>query len=374
MFLDKKKLSVFLAGAGILILGKGNVLSQSGGYLDPKPNTTGLWHLDEGQGRTAKDSSKNSLQARLRGSANWGPSEWGKSVFVDGSTGLMEIPDPAGKLGLTGKFTLELWVNIAETKGLSNPVISRAARNGKSAFELRFMSFPQGWAFKMQDGTGLPMVVYGRVNIKNNEWHHVAFSHDGKTGRLFCDGIEISRMKFSSWMQPDLRKPWTVGKGEGGSVFKGWVDELHFLSVPSLSNDLRTGMTIYGFGKPGTNYVIPTIRVSGGPPSTTSNTMKVIVEKGYPNLLGMLFISAQPGLVQIPGGWLMVSASPMVSLFFLMDGGLVGIPGTAKGVVPLPPPGPSLKGLYICTQALALDPGAYLGYSLTPGMVVWFPY
>ena len=357
----------------LCFLGKA-VFAQKGDYLKPTKDTIGLWHFDEGSGIVAHDSSKNGLSGNLTGATNWIKSNWGYALNINGSSGYFGISDPKGKLGLLPKFTLEVWVSLSDISGLSNPVISRKAKNGKSAFELRFMTYPKGWAFKMQDQNGLPMVFYGRADINKNEWHHVAFSFDGQTGILFLDGVQISRMRIGNIMPPDLSSPWILGKGEGGQVFKGIIDELHFTSINLPPCYLRTGYTIYGIGKPGTNYIFPTIRLTGGQPSTNSNSMNILVEKGYPNMLGILFISKEPAFIPIPGGIFFVSGKTLFTTFFLLDGGLVGIPGTAKANINIPAPGPSLLGSYICTQALLFDPGGYMGFSLTPGMLIWFPY
>lgn len=342
--------------------------------LAPGPFTRGLWHLDEGQGLRSFDSGASGLEALLEMGAAWVPTPWGMGVAVTGAGQTLTIADPRGLLEMTGPFTLELWVRLDSLAGSIIPVLGRAAVPGGSAYELRFMTFPAGWAFKYLDPLGTPQVLFGRASVKVGEWHHVAVVWDGQTTRLYQDTVLLSSLPTAGFLGANRALPWKVGPGEHGSALLGAVDELHLASQALPPSFFRAGQTAYGTGKPGSHGVLPLLRQVGGPPAGGSTSLAMELDQGYPNMPGLLFLSPAPALAGVQGGWILVSTQGLVTLPVRFDGGIAGLPGTGRALVPLPSPGPAFLGRVLCCQALLADQGALGGFSLTGGLALWFPY
>ncbi len=346
----------------------------SGGYLDPRLGTMALWHLDETQGTTLKDVGPFRLDGRMVPGASRIRAPWGMALKSAPKTGAFQVQDSRNLLRLSYPFTLEAWVRVDKFNLPVHPILSRKGSSCNAVFELRFMSFPSGFAFKVLDSQGVPQVLYGRVQARPGEWHHVAVTWDGKESRLYGDGRLLSTLPLSPFQTPDLKQPLLVGAGENGAYLAGAVDEVHIAAGVLPPSSFRSGWANYGIGKKGGAGLAPTLSLQGGPPSTACASLRFVVDKGTPYMPGLFFLSSRPDRIFFGGGLLLVSPAGMVTTPIQLDQGIGGIPGTARTVIHLPPPGPTFLGRPLFFQALLVDLQAPGFFSMTPGAAVWFPY
>ncbi len=353
----------------------GPVLSaQSGKYLAPRTSTLALWHADEGKGTTLKDQGPFGLSGSLLPGASWIRAPWGKAVLSNPKAGAFQVADPGNILRLSYPFTLEAWVRLDDLSVPVLPILSRKGRSGASVYELRFMTFPAGFAFKVLDTHGVPQVIFGRLDVKKGQWHHVAVTWDGKEARLYGDGLFLSRLSLSPFQSPDLKQPLLAGAGEKGTFLRGALDEIHLAAGVLSPASFRSGWALYGQGKPGYLGIRPTLAYWGEPPATTSWDLHLRVDKGTPYMPGLLFLSPRPAHLPFGGGWLLVSPQEMITTPIQLDGGIAGIPGSGRVSLLFPPPGPTFLGRPLFFQALLVDLKAPGYFSMTPGAAVWFPY
>ena len=67
----------------------------------------------------------------------------------------------------------------------------------------------------------------GGGDIADGEWHHVAFSRDGASGRLFLDGVQVgSTLSLSTTELGPTGKPICVGSQNGSSDFNGYIEDV----------------------------------------------------------------------------------------------------------------------------------------------------
>ncbi|GEM_PF-5762470 len=348
--------------------------AQSGNYLAPRPGTLALWHMDEGKGQVVHDAGPFHLHGSLQAGAGWVKAPWGMAIQSHPKTGAFQVPDPWNLIRLSYPFTLEAWVRLDDLSVPVLPILSRRGPSGSSVFEIRFMTFPAGFAFKVLDTHGVPQVLFGRMSVKPGSWHHVAVTWDGKVARLYGDGFLLSRLSLSPFQVPDLKQPLLAGAGENGTYLRGALDEIHVAAGVLPPSSFRSGWARYGQGKPGYMGIGPTLSYRGGPPSTTSLGMHILVDKGMPSMPGLLFLSTRPAHLAFGGGWLMVSPQEMVPTPIQLDGGIMGIPGSARTSLLLPPPGPTILGRLLFFQVLLVDLKAPGYFSMSPGMAIWFPF
>ncbi len=362
-------------GLFLWALSLGPVLpSQSGNYLAPRPGTLALWHMDEGKGQVVHDAGPFGLHGSLAPGAAWVKAPWGRAIQSHPKTGAFQVPDTRNLIRLSYPFTLEAWVRLDDLTVPVLPILSRRGPSGSSVFEIRFMTFPAGFAFKVLDPHGVPQVLFGRMDVKAGSWHHVAVTWDGKEARLFGDGLLLSKLSLSPFQAPDLKQPLLAGEGEKGTYLRGALDEIHVAAGVLSPASFRSGWANYGQGKPGYMGIGPVLSYRGGPPSTTSLGMNLLVDKGMPSMPGLLFLSPRPASIAFGGGWLLVSPPEMVTTPIQLDGGIMGIPGSARASLLLPPPGPTILGRPLFFQVLLVDLKAPGYFSMTPGLALWFPF
>ena len=70
-----------------------NAVVAAPSYCKIAPETiVAYWLLDDGQGKTATDSSDNAYDGFITGS-NWVDGKYGKALEFDGKTDQVEVPD-----------------------------------------------------------------------------------------------------------------------------------------------------------------------------------------------------------------------------------------------------------------------------------------
>jgi len=169
--------------------------------LEPDPHTIALLHLDETKGTLAKDASPNGNDARLEAPPRqpvWCPhGRIGGCLLFDGRNpdengdkqgdadglywpkGAAHVPSRAG-------FTVELWVRHAHLDGWQFYFVNRSsfyflAKQNRLFVTLRTPN-AKDW-----------LQLYSSPCLQAGLWHHVAFTYDRASVRIFCDGREVGR-------------------------------------------------------------------------------------------------------------------------------------------------------------------------------------
>ena len=86
------------------------------GHAEIEPDSiVGLWLLDEGKGKSAKDSSGNELHGMFTGTPKWREGVFGQCLELGGNGGTVEISGFAQDFPAE-EVTITSWVKVAGSK------------------------------------------------------------------------------------------------------------------------------------------------------------------------------------------------------------------------------------------------------------------
>lgn len=207
-------------------------------------NIIGNWHLDEGRGKVAQDSSGNfnagNLKADTGGTApTWIARKFDTAALQIARQGSVEIPD--SPILEPANITLEAWVKRASGAANSEYVISKGADVCRFASYAFYTGSSKGLIFYISDGK----VTYvespdAGANIWDDKWHHIAGTYDRQTVRLYVDGKQIGNGSPATFAigygLPTNDKFYIGGYGTGCvPKFRGDIDEVRVWNQ-SLTN------------------------------------------------------------------------------------------------------------------------------------------
>jgi alpha-L-arabinofuranosidase len=199
--------------------------------------TSGLWHLDEGSGTAAHDSSPAGTTGMLRGGAGWTAGAAGTAVSLDGTGDVTMGSAPGLGLG-TGSGSVTAWFRTSSAAVA--PVV------GKGTADSGYQVGLDGGHVTLTAGAGAARVSASTVagGFADGGWHPVSVVVDRAAGRLrvYVDGeaapvalgagscgavagsaVDIGQCAGSLDSDADF----TVGSGNGGAPrLTGAVDEV----------------------------------------------------------------------------------------------------------------------------------------------------
>ncbi|MDD5688257.1 MAG: fibronectin type III domain-containing protein [Elusimicrobia bacterium] len=195
-----------------LMAGKTEIVASSG--------CVGLWHLNEGSGATVYDASGYGnngtiTQATWQNMTSWkSTTKTEKTLYFLDDNDNVDCGSGASFANLLNKITLSVWAR--RTGGLLQPLA--VARIGDwrfgcetSAGNWNFYTAAWTWVFP----TGVPVAA--------NEWHHMVFTYDGATAKIYKDGA-LAVQKAASG---NLTTNGNVAIGGWATVcFTGYLDEV----------------------------------------------------------------------------------------------------------------------------------------------------
>jgi hypothetical protein len=182
------------------------------------------WKLDEGSGNTARDAvTGTGDDGAVSGGTTWAQSGFpgakyqnGGALTFDGTSGVADLSGK-GVPALDAAMSIALWVNYSGAiPATSQPFIGFGA-SGAGRIKLGF----NGGQLAAWKGASSTTLVSAAPPASG--WHHLAYTFDGTTRRLYVDGAE----KNSSTMAGETG---AVAEGHIGSYgtqhFAGTLDEI----------------------------------------------------------------------------------------------------------------------------------------------------
>jgi hypothetical protein len=159
----------------------------------------GNWQFDEGTGSNAKDSSGNNNDGKLSPIAPiWtgGRKPASTALHFDGSNYVKVVGNPPPLTVLEpSTVTVEAWIrSCGPVSGSLHYILSKggegciAASYAFYAGELGKLSFYIGHEDPAQPFIESPNE---EPSVWDGNWHHIAGTYDGKTVRLYVDGLQI---------------------------------------------------------------------------------------------------------------------------------------------------------------------------------------
>jgi hypothetical protein len=180
------------------------------------------WKLDDGSGNTAKDAvTATGNDGALSGGTSWAQSGFpgakyqnGGALTFDGTDGVVNLGGK-GLAAIDQAQSISLWVNYASVPANTRPFLGFGA-SGTGRIKVGF----NGGQIGAWKGDGTVMVM---AAPPASGWHHVAYTFDGTTRRLYIDGAEKNNANTAG-------DSGAVAEGHMGSYgtqhFAGTLDEV----------------------------------------------------------------------------------------------------------------------------------------------------
>ena len=195
-----------------------------------------IWTFDQGEGDVLKDSSGNSIDGKLMGNPKWVKGKFGSALEFDGKAAYVDCGNNPILAPTTNQLTVTAWVLCTGSGKIS------IIENNSDNWGFRFAeSVPTLDAYVDPDGNDIH--VYGQ-NIPQNEWVHLSFVWDGKTGTLYQNAKNIADGPIDVKMRP-LLSGFAIGRrgvNAASQYFSGNIDELGVFSVALTENDINSIM------------------------------------------------------------------------------------------------------------------------------------
>ncbi|HEX3697857.1 MAG TPA: LamG domain-containing protein [Polyangia bacterium] len=194
-----------------------------------EPNLVGYWKFDEAQGTTLHDSSNTGNDATIHntpgwvsGSANLPPVQFADSAAIVFNANAYAVAGNTSIPKNNASQTIAAWVNFKSVNTqqylvcLWNPSLSQAIALGILNNQLT------AWKW----GT-TPLVSVAPPSV--NVWHHVAYTFDGTTHKLYVDGGTPATGTGTPNTAAVTRTE--IAAYNAGAPFNGTVDELRIYDV-----------------------------------------------------------------------------------------------------------------------------------------------
>jgi len=224
--------------------------------LDPDdPALVGLWLCDEGSGDAMIDSSGNGNDAT--GNFDWGEGKFGDGIAVSAGSVVVQTSDSVNSI--KEALTVAGWFRVDST---SDTGIRR-----QNAFLLEDQSatepVPDGWSFRIWTTSGLSPGAYGKTELKQGEWYHIAGTYDGEVMKLYINGVAEEELltdggaAFNGGWSGDIATPGDQLQLKYGSeTYMGGMDEIVIFNraldadeIKSLVEGWESAISVAGQGK-----------------------------------------------------------------------------------------------------------------------------
>ena len=207
-------------------------------------NTVAVWLFEEGVGKTVKDASGNGHDGEFAGSPKWVKAKFGAGLEFPGDAGGYVVVDSTKKLELE-TLSIEAWVKVEEATGKWQGMVCKQ-QAGCTNRNYGIWVHVDKSVLHAQIGAngGCAFSIDGTTDITDNKWHHLAFTYDGKMGRVYVDGeLETEAPNAQTFQSAD---PITIGVPNlnNANGLKGIIDEIRISNVERTEKEIKEAMDV----------------------------------------------------------------------------------------------------------------------------------
>lgn len=187
----------------------------------------GLWHLDEGTGNIASDSSGNGNNGMIYG-ATWVPGQVGQALDFDGQNDYIDVSDSGSEWDFQ-TFTVELSIKPDTLSGYRE-IIGEGAK-----WRLFFLdSTLWFWIRGLSGGIDANDALCYVYPYSIGEWHNITASYElaTKQMKIYVDGSEVASKTTIIEIYANGHNNQAIGTGWKGSssFFDGVIDEVRIIN------------------------------------------------------------------------------------------------------------------------------------------------
>lgn len=207
-------------------------------------NTVAVWLFEEGNGKTVKDASGNGHDGEFAGSPKWVKAKFGAGLEFPGDAGGYVVVDSTKELELE-TLSIEAWVKVEEATGKWQGMVCKQ-QAGCTNRNYGIWVHVDKSVLHAQIGAngGCAFSIDGTTDITDNKWHHLAFTYDGKMGRVYVDGeLETEAPNAQTFQSAD---PITIGVPNlnNANGLKGIIDEIRISNVARTEDEIQEAMDV----------------------------------------------------------------------------------------------------------------------------------
>lgn len=202
------------------------------------PSVSLLLHMDGSNGSTTfADNSSNAFVPTVNGNASISTTDsmfGGASGIFDGTGDYISFADNAAfELG-SDDFTIEFWMKTVQERQSATIIARDDSSFGSGSWVLMFnrASSTSGEisVFTGAFSNSVALLTTSGVNIRDGQWHHVAWVRSGTNHYLFVDGIQRASRLSTSLTISDMTVRLYIGADFylTGRDYSGSLDELRF--------------------------------------------------------------------------------------------------------------------------------------------------
>ena len=207
-------------------------------------HTVAVWLFEEGAGRIAKDASGNGHDGTFKGSPKWVKAKFGTGLEFPGDAGGYVVVDSTKKLELE-TLTIEMWVKVEESTGKWQGMVCKQQAGCTNRNYGIWVHVDKSVLHAQIGANGAcAFSIDGTTVITDNKWHHLAFTYDGKMGRVYVDGeLETEAPNGESFQSND---PITIGVPnlDNANGLKGIIDEIRISNVARTEDEIQEAMDV----------------------------------------------------------------------------------------------------------------------------------
>jgi len=207
-------------------------------------NTVAVWLFEEGNGKSVKDASGNGHNGKIIGNLDWVEAKIGGGLeFPGDGTGYIVV-DSSNKLELE-TLSIEAWVKVkAATNRWQGLVVKQQAGCTNRNYGIWVHNNANVLHAQIGANGGCAFNMNATTTITDNQWHHLAFTFDGKMGRLYVDGkLETEIANDVSFQSND---PIYIGvpNNDNTNGLLGIIEEIRISNVARTEEEIKEAMVV----------------------------------------------------------------------------------------------------------------------------------
>ncbi len=205
-------------------------------------HTVAVWLFEEGAGKVVKDASGNGHDGEFAGNPKWVKGKFGTGLEFPGDTDGYIVVDSTKKLEIE-EISIETWVKIEEATGKWQGIICKqqaGCTNRNYGIWVHLDTSVMHAEIGANAACGFS--IAGTTEITDNKWHHLAFTYDGKIGRVYVDGeLETEAPNDQTFQSQD---PITIGVPnlDNPNGLKGIIEEIRISNTARTEAEIQEAM------------------------------------------------------------------------------------------------------------------------------------